>query len=101
MSYILDALRRADSERERGTVPSIHAQPVPVGSADPRPHRPGKAWPWVVVGLSAGLAVPLAWQLLGRGGEPDPIDSLPVAAAPAPAPARAAAAPAPAPAPTT
>ena len=28
MSYILDALRRADAERERGTVPGIHAQPI-------------------------------------------------------------------------
>ena len=26
MSYILDALRRADAERERGAVPSLHAQ---------------------------------------------------------------------------
>src|SRR6185369_14446378 len=27
MSYILDALRRADAERERGAVPGLHAQP--------------------------------------------------------------------------
>jgi len=27
MSYILDALRRADAERERGVVPGLHAQP--------------------------------------------------------------------------
>lgn len=27
MSYILDALRRADAERERGHVPGLHAQP--------------------------------------------------------------------------
>jgi len=26
MSYILDALRRADAERERGAVPSLHAK---------------------------------------------------------------------------
>ncbi len=29
MSYILDALRRADAERSRGAVPSLHAQAVP------------------------------------------------------------------------
>ena len=28
MSYILDALQRADAERERGTVPGLHAQPL-------------------------------------------------------------------------
>lgn len=29
MSYILDALRRADAERSRGAVPGLHAQSVP------------------------------------------------------------------------
>ena len=29
MSYILDALRRADAERSRGAVPSLHAQGLP------------------------------------------------------------------------
>jgi general secretion pathway protein B len=28
MSYILDALKRAEAERERGTVPGLHARPV-------------------------------------------------------------------------
>jgi general secretion pathway protein B len=28
MSYILDALRKADSERERGTVPTLHSHPA-------------------------------------------------------------------------
>lgn len=29
MSYVLDALRRADAERQRGSVPDLHAQPLP------------------------------------------------------------------------
>jgi general secretion pathway protein B len=29
MSYILDALKRAESERSRGAIPNIHAQPGP------------------------------------------------------------------------
>jgi len=29
MSYILDALRRADAERSRGAVPGLHAQGLP------------------------------------------------------------------------
>lgn len=28
MSYILDALKRADAERERGSVPGLHSQPL-------------------------------------------------------------------------
>ncbi|MFO1267813.1 MAG: hypothetical protein U1F67_14180 [Rubrivivax sp.] len=39
MSYILDALRRAESERERGQVPGLHAQPVPVGVGEEPPRR--------------------------------------------------------------
>ena len=34
MSYILEALRRADAERERGAVPNIHAQPLQGPSND-------------------------------------------------------------------
>jgi general secretion pathway protein B len=34
MSYILDALRRAESERERGSLPTVHTTPVPAGLAD-------------------------------------------------------------------
>ena len=30
MSYILDALKRAESERERGAVPGLHSQSVPL-----------------------------------------------------------------------
>ncbi|MEO7152322.1 MAG: hypothetical protein ABIX46_11525, partial [Burkholderiaceae bacterium] len=40
MSYILDALRRADAdrERERGAVPGLHAQPLaPAATLVPRP----------------------------------------------------------------
>jgi len=67
MSYILDALRRADSERERerGRVPGLNAQPVPAGSLDARGSRRGTAWIWVAIGITLGLAVPLTWRFLG------------------------------------
>jgi general secretion pathway protein B len=63
MSYILEALRRAETERERKRrVPGLHAQPV----APPSPEEPGrrrsKAWLWVVVGVSAGVLLPLLWR---------------------------------------
>jgi general secretion pathway protein B len=39
MSYILDALRRADAERERGTVPSLHTSSSARCPATTRPRR--------------------------------------------------------------
>lgn len=72
MSYILDALRRAEAERQRGTVPGLHAQPatgtLPAGPDGPhtaqRSWRPGT---WALAGLLlAGLlaaAAGLGWLL--------------------------------------
>ena len=93
MSYILDALRRDDSERERGAVPGVHAQPVPLGSAHTaRPPAP-RTWVWVSVALATLLVALLAWQLMGRDAAPEaapppPSDAvpLPVVTAPAPTP---------------
>lgn len=66
MSYILDALRRAESERERerGGVPGLNAQPIPVQSADRPFGRRNRPWIWVVAGIGLGLLLPLAWHLL-------------------------------------
>ena len=57
MSYILDALRRADAERSRGEVPGLHAQGLP-GDGEPaaRNHAPliwaaGAAGMLVVAGV--------------------------------------------------
>jgi general secretion pathway protein B len=90
MSYILDALRRADAERERGAVPGIHAQPVPAVSSDPAGRRGGVPVAWVAAGGAALVAAALAWQLMR---DRSPAAPGPVAVAPAPAPT---AAPAPA-----
>lgn len=85
MSYILDALRRADSERERGSVPGLHTQPVPPGSADTRTAAPSRPWAWVAVGVSLGLLIPIAWLALGRETPPDTVALAPPAPAPVPA----------------
>jgi general secretion pathway protein B len=68
MSYILDALRRAESERERGSVPTLHTNPVPADRADDEEgttsRRTGR-WVWgagVLALLLGGLAVVAAWQ---------------------------------------
>lgn len=94
MSYILDALRRAeaDRERERGAVPGLHAQPVPEGA--PARSTPPRRWlPWAGGGLLliAGLGAGVWWAGSAR-------DAVPPAPAPSPAPSTApAAVPAPAP----
>ena len=59
MTYILDALKKADQQREFGQVPgidSLHDQPRP---------RPPRRWPWVLVAvllLSALVFAGLWWR---------------------------------------
>ena len=55
MSYILEALRRAQNERERGQVPGLHAQPAR-HVAQPAP-RADVAVPWPVLLAVAGVLV--------------------------------------------
>src|SRR5512133_3858847 len=66
MSYILDALRRADAERERGAVPSLHAQQYASLPDDDERRRGPKPMAWVVIGLSAALIAALAWNFFGH-----------------------------------
>ncbi|WP_428419786.1 general secretion pathway protein GspB [Methylibium sp.] len=85
MSYILEALRKADAERDRdrGAVPDLHAQPVPLDAAAMAAASPARSrpWLWIVVGASVGLIGPLLWQLFGR----NPADVMPDEAALPPA----------------
>ncbi len=92
MSYILDALRRADAERDRGGVPGLHTQPAPLPSADDLPPRRNRAWPWPLVGAALALIAALAWWGLGRDTPPPDLVASSPATAPAPAPAPAPAA---------
>jgi general secretion pathway protein B len=98
MSYILDALRRAEAERERerGAVPGVHAQPVvaPDTAERARPRLP--AWWGLAAGGLLGAAVVAGLWLVGRAPAPAPAPPpAPVALAPAPvAPVPAAAPPA-------
>jgi general secretion pathway protein B len=69
MSYILDALRKADAERERGSVPSIHAQPSFAGARPAGPAPASRLWIVVAVigALLALVAAMAAYLLLGHG----------------------------------
>lgn len=113
MSYILEALKKAQAERQLGSAPDIHA-PAPVHA--PAPSRAASRMP-LLVGLSAGIVIAgvagaLAWRAkspapaavqasqaqapaptLAQATPPDPIAAAPAPApTPAPNPAAAAAA---------
>jgi len=91
MSYILDALRKADAQRERDPARGIHAQPG--AGPQPVPQSAGRqpAWVWVALAAAFLSLLAAAWQLTRPAVPAAPA----VAAAPAPTP------PAPAPMPAT
>jgi general secretion pathway protein B len=95
LSYILDALKKADAERERSAVPGLHAHPQDDPSG--RERREGRVpWPAIAIGSIVVLGGALTWLLLSdRGVRTPPLmaeaPALPTTApspAPAPAPAR-------------
>lgn len=79
MSYILDALKKADAEREREGVPTLHTRhgDVPEHGAPGSP--PAARLPWLLGGLFGGALLVLAgWWALAP--------TEPAALAPTPAP---------------
>ena len=92
MSYILDALRRADAERERGAVPGLHAQ---AGTAAAAAVADASAFGATALrwGLGAAALTALAllgWLALHRPDTAAPVVvavAVPAAATPATAPA--------------
>ncbi|MEK8033444.1 general secretion pathway protein GspB [Ideonella sp. DXS29W] len=88
MSYILDALKRAEAERERGQVPGLHAQPLDSTQGPSSP--PGlPRWGWIAGGGTVLVIVAaLAWRMGADANAPLPVPMLPTpAAAPAALPA--------------
>ena len=87
MSYILDALKRADAERERGAVPGLHTQQATtlIPHAAPSPQR--RLWAALAMILAlGGSAVGLwVWQTSGGDARPPTVES--AAARPATPPA--------------
>lgn len=91
MSYILDALRKADAEREQGDVPGLHAQPVASPEDDATPGGVNQKLLWAVALLTALLLLAVTWMIWGRSArEPErplvPEDLARQSAPPAPPP---------------
>lgn len=87
MSYILDALQRADAERERGHVPGLNSQIVPRAGRKARPVRRWKPAHTTGALVAVLLIAAGLWWWFGQAAE------APVAT-PAPAPAALPAVPA-------
>ncbi|MDN3921427.1 general secretion pathway protein GspB [Roseateles violae] len=90
MSYILDALRRAESERERGSVPRLHSQPLAGAEAAEAgllaPAGRGLRGP-ALLGAGLLLAAAVGFLVLkGQESQPSPAPAGTVAAAPPPLP---------------
>jgi general secretion pathway protein B len=68
MSYILEALQRAQAERDRGLVPGLAAQPVGASGLAPAPRLPAMARRALALIVPLALALALAWWLLPPGG---------------------------------
>ena len=86
MSYILEALRKADAERERerGSVPDLHAQLLPLSVSDAEVASPRSALGlWLGLGAAAAAAAGAAWFFFGGD---EPASAAPPVAAVAPAP---------------
>ncbi|MBI5927213.1 MAG: general secretion pathway protein GspB [Aquabacterium sp.] len=79
MSYILDALKKADAERERGTVPGLHSQPLGQIEDDDAGGRKAVAPAvWLGAGVGLCLIAVLSWQLLMREPAPQAAAPMPV-----------------------
>ena len=99
MSYILEALRRADAERERerDAVPGLHAQPAGAPAASPTTTRT-RTGLLLLAGLILGAAAAAAALLFGRPALAPVAASTPAPVAatlPSPAPTAPAATPTP------
>ena len=99
MSYILDALRRADAERDRGEVPSLHTQQYGALPGDDE----GRDRPLLLIGaivfLVLALGSALAWHFWGSADTARPAAQGAVQPAPIPPPALPVSPPMPLPAP--
>jgi general secretion pathway protein B len=66
MSFILDALKRAEAERDRGRVPGLNASTPTLATEEPEPARHLPSWVWALLGALMMLVAALVWILMER-----------------------------------
>jgi general secretion pathway protein B len=86
LSYILDALRRADAERELCAVPSLHTQAAaPLELDDGFDSLPGRSWRWVGLGLGLLAVGVVVWFFFGQRASQPQLPPQPAVVSVAPA----------------
>jgi general secretion pathway protein B len=87
MSYILDALRKAEAERRMGGAPDVRTAPIiNIAQADRRSGWRGARWLWALPAAAAGALATLAWLQWHASAPANMPAPVPVAT-PAPIPA--------------
>jgi len=81
MSYILDALKRADAERDRGRVPGLHAHPLGERDGDGRAGSAPRWALWAGITVGAVVLAALAWRMGADANAPLPMPMQPSAEA--------------------
>jgi general secretion pathway protein B len=79
MSYILDALRKAEAERERGHVPSIHAQQAMPGAMPPVARHGSTRWGLigaVLLAIVLVMGAAFAWWRFSGSSTSSPAPSV-------------------------
>ena len=91
MSYILDALKKADAQRQRESMPGLHAKPVRIVFARAAIPPAWGYWPWLIAAI-LGLLAALWWGYGKHPSHDSPaaphvVTPATIPAAPIPAPA--------------
>lgn len=71
MSYILDALQKANAQRQQGTVPGLDSSALHAGMAS-QPPDTHRRWIGLACGLAGGLLLTSMWWWVGRPGPATP-----------------------------
>ena len=100
MSYILDALKRADTERERGAVPGLHTRQLATPTGPTVPGARSSMWLGLAAAVALGSIGLGLWVWQKPADAPPPVALRPVVIQPPVAPPAAATKPELTPAPT-
>ena len=91
MSYVLEALKKAQAQREQGGVPGIHSLQVPYVAVEGKVRSSLKPVLWAIAGLLVVILGLLAWRMGdGLGAPQDPVSPVQVANGSIPPPPAAA-----------